>query len=64
MAMSSALLLASENQKLFVENQRQKGKRAKRRTYIAKGGVSVEAEGLSLAQNTQTRHEDVSTSFH
>ena len=37
MAMSSAVLLASECEKLRAENQRQKRKRAKRRTYIARG---------------------------
>ena len=39
MAILSAVLLASENEKLHIENQRQKRKRAKKRTYIAKGGV-------------------------
>ena len=37
MAMLSAVLLASENKKLRMENQRQKRKRATRRTYIARG---------------------------
>ena len=37
MAMSSAILFASENEKLQVENQCQKKKRAIRRTYIARG---------------------------
>ena len=64
MAILSAILLTSENKKIYIENQRQKRKRAKRRTYIAKGGVSIGAEELSLAQNIQTRHKDVSTSFH
>ena len=58
MAMSSAVLLASENEKLRMENQRQKRKRAKRRLYIARGGVLTGAEGQSLAQNIQTRRED------
>jgi hypothetical protein len=47
MAMLSAVPLASENEKLRAENQRQKRKRAKRRTYIAKGGVLTGVEGLS-----------------
>ena len=55
MAMSSAVLLASENEKLYMENQRQKRKRAQRRTYIAKGGVLSGAEGLSRAQAVQER---------
>ena len=50
MAMSSAVLLASENKKLQVENQRQKRKRATRRTYIARESVLSGAEGASRAQ--------------
>ena len=53
MAMSSAVLLASENEKLRMENQRQKRKRAKKRTYIARGGVLSGAEGASRAQAAQ-----------
>jgi hypothetical protein len=53
MAMSSAVLLASENKKLYIENQRQKKKRAKKRTYIARGGVLSGAEGASRAQAAQ-----------
>ena len=53
MAMSSAVLLASKNKKLYMENQRQKRKRATRRTYIARGGVLSGAEGLSRAQTAQ-----------
>ena len=53
MAISSAVLLTSECEKLRAENQRQKRKRAKRRTYIAKGGVLSGAEGLSRAQAAQ-----------
>jgi hypothetical protein len=58
MAMSSAMLLASENEKLRMENQRQKRKRAKKRTYIARGGVLSAAEGVSCAQAAQIRAED------
>jgi len=36
-----------------MENQRQKQKRATRRTYIARGGVLLGAEGLSRAQAAQ-----------
>jgi len=53
MAMLSAVLLASENKNLRMENRRQKGKRAQRRTYIARGGVLLGAEGASRAQATQ-----------
>ena len=48
--MSSAVLLTSENKKLRIENQRQKKKRAKKRTYIARGGILSGAEGASRAQ--------------
>jgi hypothetical protein len=48
--MLSAVLLASENEKLYIENQRQKRKRAQPRMYIARGGVLSGAEGLSRAQ--------------
>jgi hypothetical protein len=43
--MSSALLLASENEKLRIENQRQKRKRAKNHTYIARGVFYQEQKG-------------------
>jgi hypothetical protein len=58
MAMSSALLLASENKRLHAENQRQKRKRARRCKYIAKGGVLTGAEGLSRAQAAQVGCEE------
>jgi len=41
MAMNSAVLLAKENRQLRIENQRQKKKRAKRRSYIATSGVLI-----------------------
>ena len=52
-AMSSAVLLASKNEKPCIENQRQKRKRAKKRTYIVKGGVLSGVEGAFCAQTTQ-----------
>jgi hypothetical protein len=39
MAIHSAVLLAKENKQLWIENERQKKKQAKRRTYIAIRGV-------------------------
>jgi len=57
MAMLSAVLLASENEKLRIENQRQKRKRAQPRTYIARGGVLSGAEGLSRAQAAEAPAE-------
>ena len=47
MAILSAVLLISENKKLYIENQCQKRKRVTRHKYIAKGGVLLGAEGLS-----------------
>jgi hypothetical protein len=53
MAMLSAVLLASENEKLCMENRRQKKKKVERRTYIARGGVLLGVEGASRAQAAQ-----------
>jgi hypothetical protein len=44
MAMYSAVLLTKQNELLLAENRRQKAKRAKRRTYIARGGIFTGAE--------------------
>ena len=53
MAMLSAILLVCENEKLRIENQHQKRKRAKKCTYIARGGVLLGAKGASCAQAAQ-----------
>lgn len=55
MAIHSAVLLADENKKLQVANERQKKKRAVRRSYIAIGGVLTVYEGLdrSVAANIE-----------
>ena len=50
MAMNSTMLLVEENRQLQAENERQKKKRAKRRSYIATGGVLTVQEGLDLSQ--------------
>ena len=47
------MLLASENKKLYIKNQRQKRKRVKKCTYIARGGILLGAEGASRAQAIQ-----------
>ena len=49
MAMNSAMILAEENRQLRAKNQWQKKKRAKRRSYIAIGGVLTVQEGLDLS---------------
>jgi hypothetical protein len=51
MAINSATILAEENRQLRAENQRQKKKRAKRRSYIATGGALTVQEGLELSQS-------------
>ncbi len=55
MAMHSAVLLADENKRLRVANERQIKKRAVRRSYIAKEGVLTVQEGLnrSVIRNTE-----------
>jgi hypothetical protein len=60
MAMNSTVLLAEENRQLQAENQRQKKKRAKQRSYIATGGVLTVQEGLKLSQAVQLASEIVS----
>ena len=49
-AMHGSTLLSEENRRLRVENQRQKRKRDKRRSYIAQGGILAVGEGLQLAE--------------
>jgi hypothetical protein len=51
LAMNSAVILTEENRQLRSESERQKRKRAKKRTYIAKGGVLTIQEGRNLSQN-------------
>jgi hypothetical protein len=48
--MNSTVLLAEENRQLQAENERQKKKRVKKRSYIATGGVLTVQEGLDLSQ--------------
>jgi len=50
MAMHSAILLTEENRRLRSENERQKKKRAKRKAYVATGGVLTVQEGLNRSQ--------------
>jgi hypothetical protein len=49
-AINSTVLLAEENRQLQAENKKQKKKRAKRRLYIATGGVLTVRERLDLLQ--------------
>jgi hypothetical protein len=50
MAMNSAVLMAEENRQLRAENERQKKKRATRRSYIATGVVLIVQEGLDRSE--------------
>jgi hypothetical protein len=51
LAMHDAVLLAEEVRQLRHEAERQKKKKAKKRTFIAKGGVLTVQEGRDLSQN-------------
>jgi hypothetical protein len=61
-AMHSAVLLVSENKKLLAENHRQKAKRAKKRSYIQRGGVLKGTEVLSLIEEENRVTKRVETS--
>jgi hypothetical protein len=58
MAIHSAVLLTSQNKKLIAKNHRQKRKRAKRRSYIAKEGVLTGAKAQVLINNKQSSHTE------
>ena len=62
MAMHSAVLLTDENKKLRAANERQKKKRAVRRSYIATGGVLTVQEGLDRSVIANTEPTGQSTS--
>jgi ureidoglycolate hydrolase len=47
MAMNSTVLLVEENRQLRHENKRQKKKRAKKRAFIATGGILTIQEGIN-----------------
>jgi hypothetical protein len=52
MAMHSAVLLTDENRRLRAANERQKKKRAVRRSYIATGGVLTAQEGFDRSKSS------------
>ena len=54
LVMHSAVLLTDENKKLWTANERQKKKRAVRRSYIATGGVLTVQEGLNRSEVVDT----------
>jgi hypothetical protein len=59
MAMNSATLLAEENRQLRAANAKQVKKKAKRRKYIASGGVLTIQEGLELSERALQPAEPV-----
>ena len=59
--MYSAVLLADENKKLRAANERQKKKRAVRRSYITTGGVLTIQEGVNRSVTTNTEATGEST---
>ncbi len=56
LAMHSAIILTEENRHLRSENERQKKKKAKRRLYIATGGVLTVQEGIERSQISDIEH--------
>ena len=58
MAMHSAVLLVTENEKLRTKNQRQKRKRAQKRSYLAKGGILTGITAQTLIQNRESSHTE------
>jgi hypothetical protein len=57
LAMHGAALLSDENDRLRMENQRQKKKRERRRSYITHGGILTATEGLQLADEKAQDNE-------
>ena len=53
--MHNTVLLASQNEQLQHENQRQKRKREQKRSYITKGGVLSGAEAQSLLEDRENQ---------
>ena len=58
-AMNSTVLLASQNKKLFTENQHQKQKKAQRQSYIAKKGILSDTQAQSLIENRENSCTEV-----
>ena len=56
--MHNAVLLAEENRQLRAENEKQKRKRATKRSFIQSGGVLTVQEGLERSQVGNTGPEE------
>jgi hypothetical protein len=61
LAMHGAVVLAQQNIQLLAENRRQKAKRAKKRTYIAKRGILTGAEARELIVGEDNGHGEAET---
>jgi hypothetical protein len=48
--MHNTIILTAENKQLWSENERRKRKKAKRRSYIATGGILTVQEGIERSQ--------------
>lgn len=59
LAMHNAVILADENKKLWAENNRQKRKKAVKRSFIAIGRVLTVAKGLANINNKDIVEEEV-----
>jgi hypothetical protein len=60
--MHSAAILKAQNIQLIEENKRQKLKRAKKRSYIAKGGVLSGAQAQVLIDRADNSQAEAETS--
>jgi hypothetical protein len=58
MMMHTNTLLVHENTRLWTENNHQTQKRAKKRSYLQRGGLLTGAEGLSLIEAEERRLEE------
>jgi hypothetical protein len=57
-AMHGAVVLAMQNKQLIAENHHQKRKRAKKRRYIARGGIYTRAEAQDLINQVDNSQEE------
>jgi hypothetical protein len=53
LAMHTNIVLAEENRQLRAENQRQKRKRATKRSFIQSGGVLTVQQGIELVETAE-----------
>jgi len=56
MTMHNRVLLVSQNEKLFIENQHQKQKQTQRQSYIAREDILTDSEAQSLIEIDESSH--------